>query len=304
MAAPRPILTLDFAATGRVDRRLAFARASRGVRLTPQGRLRTSPAGQPRVESAAAGGPRGLLLEGAATNLLPYGAGLGWTDCLPTTESVRTGLPAPDGSPTACRVSSPSAVSVHRLRLDGPPAPGPYTGSLYVRPAGGGTLSVELFCYDQGAYPLDGRALIDLAGGVLLPGSSPGATLRPAGDGWSRVAIPTAEPIDGTAVFLLIVAPDPDGMPGAPCAVDVWGAQLEPGTAASSFIATAAGSAARAADACSLPLALVRGWTPAEGTLLVEGALRGTAGPPRTLAALTGSGDGLTLRVLGGGEVR
>lgn len=314
MAPPRPILNLDFTSGGRFDRRLSFTRPSRGFRLTPQGWLRAAPPGLPRLDSdpaaIQAGVQRGLLFEPAATNLLPAGAGLDWADWPPTSEGALTGFPAPDGSLTACRTADACTVSLHRLRLDSLSEEGPYTASLYVKPAGSPGLRLQLFGYDRGAYPLDQQALIDLQGGVLLAGSSPDATLAPAGNGWYRVSMTTGRVLDGTAVFLCFATPDPVNPPEGPgdgsCAVDVWGAQLEAGGAASSFIATADAAAARAAETCTLPLALVRdwmrGWTAAEGTLFIEGAGRAPTGAPQTLAALSDgtAANGFALRLAAG----
>lgn len=290
MAAP--ILTLDFARTRRFDRRLVFARPSPARRGTVSGPLRPVPSGQPRLD------PDHLLLEPAATNLLlnsNRADQAGWY----TYNCTRAaGAAAPDGSATACKLVEDTATAVHRIQQRNIVGSGTHTGSVHVKAAERGMARLRLVNPSGGVF----TAVADLTAGTLTPDSSPEAAITAVGGGWYRLSVTGT--LTGTSNQFLVMPMVPEAPSGSylgdgSSGILIWGAQLEAGTEASSFIATTDAAGTRAAESCRLPLAALPGWSPSAGTLLVEAVVPQLPVGPQTLAALDGGSGALRLRLSG-----
>lgn len=292
-----PILLLDFARTRRFDRRLVFARSAPAWRDGAATPLRAVPAGQPRLD------PCGLLLEPAATNLVLHNAALDRTEWLRTNVTVAPAA-APDGSLTAWRLAETTTSGSHRLFQRNLAGEGPHTASAYVKAAERSVVRLRINTTDGAA-----TGGFNLADGTQLGDSAAGSTITPVGDGWYRITV--SRTIHGTDSFVaLFLAADAGPMvsyAGDPaCGLLVWNVQLEPGSLASSPIATAAAAVTRPAESVSLPLDRLPRWAPAAGTLLVEATLPTLPAEAQTLAALSdpGGGNRLRLHLPGGAEVR
>lgn len=216
-----------------------FTRASAARYRTADGRLALAPADAPRFDHD---GPRALLIEPAATNLVPWSSDFAapiwatdaaWGGTAPVIAPAAA--PGPDGINPAMRIDFDRGEGFSRLFASvATQAPGLHCLSLWLRSDTPGA-SIAL--------RIDGVA---------------GATVM-LGTGWTRhwIAAPVAE----AAVCQLILWNIIDGAP-ATASVLAWGMQLEAGGAPSSTIDTAGIPATRAADRMMLaaaPLGLADG---------------------------------------------
>lgn len=206
----------------------SLARASIGYWSDAGGVLRAAPVDAPRFDYDAAGAAKGLLIEAAASNFLPWsvdvaghwGVDAGGSAAIPVITAAAAA--APDGSITASRIDFTRGNGYARVSLAAAQAV-----------AGRGVFSAWLRADASGpniALRLDG-----VATGTL--------TLGPV---WRRVSIASAAIAPGADAQILLWSALSDAPPTA--SAYVWGLQLENGDAPSSMIPTQGVPAARAAD--------------------------------------------------------
>ncbi|WP_151954115.1 phage head spike fiber domain-containing protein [Sphingomonas sp. EC-HK361] len=177
---------------------------------------------------------RGLLVEAAATNVLPWSSDLAghWAGDMGGSGSapIVTALDAvaPDGTNAATRIDFVRGDGFSRIALSGVgTVPGmPMVFSVWLKAAGaaGASIALRLESLDSGTLTLDGQ--------------------------WRRYSLAARADTDAASVQLLLWSQ----VAGAPtaAAVHAWGAQLETGTIATSSIATAGSVGTRSADTVTL----------------------------------------------------
>ena len=285
-----PVLSLDFAKTGRFDRRLVFARPTPARRTAASGVLRAAPPGQPRFEAG------GLLVESPATNILLHSAGYdqaNWT--LTNCTVVPAAAVAPDGSLTAWKIVETASTTYNLMLQRNLAAEGLHTASIHLKAGERGFARLRV---TNSSGPVN--AAVNLADGSLLADSALDATATALGDGWYRVTV--SKMLTGPDNRVMVMLAESAG-PAAPHlgnpthGLFAWGAQLEAGDAATSYVATGATAAPRAAESCTLPLPRLPRWTPAAGTLLVEAAVPAVMATPQALAALSDATGANALRL-------
>lgn len=204
-----------------------LTRGSAGSTFGATGLVRSVGADVARFDHDPASGARcGLLIEPAATNAItdPHGfdapswlrdQGDGGQLPVPT-----SGQTAPDGSTAATQIDFARGNGFSRLIRNVPvAAAGPHCFSIWLRAAvPGPAIALRLDGADGGTLPLD--------------------------TGWRRFAfgVPVGSSVDVQLILWSVIAAAP-----LTASVFAWGAQLEPGTAPTSFI-----SGSRAADALTL----------------------------------------------------
>jgi len=219
----------------------------------------------PAFEFNANGSYKGLLVEPGATNLLTYSQQIdnaAWQNNLFANWSVATvtanARVAPDGTTTADRVLFDGSLK-NVMQVVTVSANQIYTFSIYAIGNVGNTYSAGIYLHI--AQGLDN---------VLVGGDSV-ASLRIdtllSDTEWTRFDVSYTVPASGVNQLSVGISPLNLGIPNAN--IDVWGAQLETGSVATSPIVTTGSTANRVADSVTLTGASsLIGQT--EGTLYVE----------------------------------
>jgi hypothetical protein len=267
-----PSLSLNFLTTTTLDPRITFARASSATYTNAAGLLATAASGVPRFDYSptSIGTPLGLLLEGQATNLNPRGTiigGTGWGSI--GTTGLTTNNPAPDGTSTAYAWSS--AASDQGFYISSIPVlPNTtYVMSYYVKQnSGSGSVRVGSDQAKWGAGNGYALALFNPATKAFsfidTAVSAYGWAYAP--NGFIRVWVAATTNSVTTSVAQIAYTQS-----GTTQNSTFWGAQIETGGTATSFIPTAGSSATRAADSPIITGANFSSWfNRTQGTMVAQ----------------------------------
>lgn len=243
-----PKLALDFT-TASLDPRITFTRVgSTATRVNASGYIETVNADTPRFDyDPITLACKGLLIEEARGNNLAFSIDFGGSSWNPINVSVSTNqINSPDGTQNADKIIENTANGEHMMRQapQGLSANTVYTTSIYVKPNGRDTF-IRILDLDNVANGYG--AAFDLTNGTTSGGTAygsatfSGSTITNAGNGWWRISISgnggatcTKYVIDfycrnnGQNVYT------GNGSSG----IYLWGAQLEAGSFATSFIQT------------------------------------------------------------------
>lgn len=197
---------------------------------------------------------RGILCEGAATNLLRYSADLTQTVWGATGVTKSHGHAAPDGSVEASLIKVNTAGGLHRVHQQWNPVLGQsYTQSVWLKSAG------VRYVYVNIDANMNARITVDLQTGAYVVGGTAAQkpVVTPYPGGWYRVSITgTGTLAIGNSTYFqassILAAGDNAFTGNGTDGFLVWGAQLETGPEPSSYIASLANSATRAADVAGL----------------------------------------------------
>jgi hypothetical protein len=236
--------------------------------------LQTAASGVARFEhNPVTGESLGLEIEEQRTNLLLRSddfANASWTKSNSSIDS-NIGI-APDGTLTGDKLIANTSSSTHNLAQDFSATSGiTYTVTFYVK---AGEYS---FCRIAGqglAFSTSPSAYFNLSTGVVgdVSGSPVSQSITATGNGWYRISLTATASASSTAGFRLSVVSTANtesfagnGFNG----IFIWGAQLEAGAFATSYIPTVASQVTRAADSASMTGTNFSSWyNAAEGTLL------------------------------------
>lgn len=249
-------------------------RNTTATRLNSAGLLESVASGIPRLDYYTSGGVTGcpaLLVEPAATNLHTQSEAFAsnYTTVLNLTASG-TNLTAPDNSATADRFFETTANDSHLMAI----APGGgfaltsgtvYTFSTFVQSVGG--RNFRLILTAGGSLDI----LYTLSGSGTVSNTSV-ATIQNFGNGWYRCTYTfTATSSNNFRQNVYSVSGTTNSFAGdVTKGFIVWGAQLETGSVATSYIPTTAGTGSRSADVISVSGAVSGSIGQTEGTFYVE----------------------------------
>ena len=266
-------LDLNFASTKSLvdsvtgNNLITFARSSIGTYVGSDGLVKTAITNEARFDhNPTTGESLGLLVEEARTNLSLYSEDFtdaSWTktDCTITANEST----APDGTTTAdlwTNTASPGTIS-NSITKD--TTSRTYTSSVWVK----GTMAQFTVTLDAGVTGTRGRVQYNLStntvGNVFNEGfTSTSGTLTPYPNGWVRLTLTTTTST-GTTIRLRPF------FSGTGSTVRIWGAQVEEGAFATSYIPTTTATVPRAADVASITgSAFTSFYTQTEGTVYMD----------------------------------
>ena len=257
----RPSLNLNFASSQTVDPRITFTRASTATRTNSKGLIETVASGAPRIDyDAVTGVCKGLLIEESRVNLLTYSEQLdnaAWVKNQVTLTA--NSVTAPDGTITADKMIENAVNQAFYVTgsVTSMTTSTIYTGSVYAKAA---ERSVLQLTYQGATHGSTYYANFNLSSGVVgsSGGSGVSSTITSVGGGWYRCSISAPATLTASGGLVVGVVPSTasvrldtytgDGTSG----LFIWGAQLEVGAFATSYIPTVASQVTRAADVASM----------------------------------------------------
>jgi len=235
----RPSLNLDFANTKTLDPRITFTRSSAGSYVGADGLIKYAGVNEARFDhDPITGESLGLLIEESRANLLTgsqeFTISRGWTpinvNVIPNTDI------APDGTLTAYRVSNTPNINSFLAQVKSLSLNTTYTVSVYAKfISGNGIIVFEMSGFGSASFNL------------LTLSAPSGGTITSLSNSWYRIQYTFTTGATGTPSFSTIYF----GAYGTSAKVNtvaIWGAQVEQGSFASSYIPTLASTRTRAAD--------------------------------------------------------
>lgn len=212
----------------------------------------------------------GLLIEEARTNLLTYSSefdNAAWTKSAATITSNI--VISPDGLLSGDKIIPDATTAVHRTFLSSLGAAGAYTASCFMK-AGE---------YTWGIIRIEGiNTFFNLSTGVLgTVGAGVTATITNIGNGWYRCNVTKTLSAATIVTFGVGSADNVDTFAGdGYSGIFIWGAQLEAGSFATSYIPTVASQVTRATENFSMSGTNFSSWyNQAEGTISVTAINKG-----------------------------
>ncbi len=214
---------------------------------------------------------RGLLVEEQRTNLLTYSEDITQWSVAGGSRSSNTAV-SPDGQTTADTYTQSSGGDYlyHSAAISSSTT---YTLSVFLK---AGTKTTARLWYATGGIGTYVFIDINLSAGTIGSVSSGGgataaaASIQAFGNGWYRVAL-TGNLGANTVGYLVLGNDSTSG------GVYIWGAQLEAGSFATSYLPTLASSVTRSADVASVNT-LSPWFNATEGTLFIEANMQDAAG--------------------------
>ncbi|WP_372395177.1 hypothetical protein ABMY26_06840 (plasmid) [Azospirillum sp. HJ39] len=272
-----PIIDFPFSGQAAVPAGVITGSSGKWV-WAQNGLLTYVPAGSAPIEyDPATGALRGLVVEGARTNLL-----LRWSDFTTVWGGAVTVTPdtnvAPDGSVTADTLTATGAGFLSRQQtVTVANDTAIRVASAWFRKTTGATVFPGFQILYAGGVLKVGSGTLNTNTGIFTPrpGEPPaGIGVEDCGAYW-RVWVSLANNATGSVNCSVSIYPgaSTDGVTwvaGMTGSAVVWGAMLEAGSAPSSAIPTTTAPVTRAADVMTIQLSSIPGWNSAEGTIYVE----------------------------------
>ena len=254
---PGVTLDLNFMTPGTLDPRITFTRASGAAYIDASGVIQTAAVNAPRWDYAG-GSLRGLLIEEARTNIAlnsgdasNTGSLVDWQNGASNGVVTITGnqTTAPDGTTRGARVfynaTYPAATDFANVFFTKTVTVNPYSFSVYMKGTVGGE---QLY-------------LMATSDGVLYY-----RTLCTLTTAWRRFTLTTLNLTAATWYFQIGVDRRDASQTAKPIqTVFMWGSQIEPGSAATSYIPTTSAAVTRATDQCLIPSASMSPWFASPG---------------------------------------
>ena len=233
--------------------------------------LLTAAAGIPRFNhNPTTGESLGLLIEESRTNLLTYSAD--WSNAAWTkggaTISADSNV-APDGTLTADRLVEDTSTGDHRaFQLTAFTSGTAYTFTVYAKASGRNLLMLANTM--AGGF----TSVFDLNAGTITSTTLGTAAITNVGNGWYRCSVSNTSGFTGNSnnqIRLVDTGTNTSYTGNGFSGVFLWGAQLEAGAFATSYVPTIAATVTRSADAASMTGTNFSSWfNAAEGTFCAD----------------------------------
>jgi len=271
-------------------------RATTATRVNASGLIEVVASGVPRLDYPLGGGCPALLVEPSGTNLAwhseIWASGNNWGLTRITSVTGTSGTTDPFGTNLANALSPTAVTNSHFINSNSPTSISYTSGTIYNQSAffkqgtGDAGKFVQL-TFATGPFTQAGYANFDLQLGVVAIVSGTAADTNRAasienyGNGWYRCRLSATCNASGSGVGVIPVLITSSGSTRAPSfsgtATDIlygFGAQVETGSIATSYIPTTTASATRNADVVTLSGAVSGCIGQTEGTIYAEVDLR------------------------------
>lgn len=299
----RPSLLLDFARSRALDPRITFTRASIATRVNEDGLVETVESGVPRFDfDPVTLTSKGLLIEEQRTNSFTYSDDFNNAAWSKTNAKISSNaIIAPDGTLTGDKLyTGTAAASAYRITQTFSATSGTaYTASFFIKSGELSNVSIYAFSIFTGS---NAGAVFNTSTGTVVFTSGATATISAVGNGWYRCSITVTPTSTGTASITVRLSDGSSSLLPALNGNDwdgvyIWGAQLEAGAFATSYIPTTSASVTRNADAASMTGTNFSSWYRAdEGTLFLSASSFGSTSANRRAAFIA---DGSTSNRVG-----
>lgn len=262
---------------GAMPPNVTFTRASQATDFNSAGTLTTEGNNVPRFDfNPLTLQPRGLLIEGARTNLITQSeqiiANTGVTVAANNANS-------PAGTLTADTMTADTATSAH-FSLPNSASISTTTGLVYAHSVFAKAGTHNFFqLYGLGAsFGVDVWANFNLSNGTVgSVGAATTASIENVGNGWYRcVVVGTATANATSGVSVLAIVSSATAVRGESWttagteSIQLWGSQVEQASFVSSYIPTTGAAATRADDNALSSLLSSIGYNQSQGTILLE----------------------------------
>ncbi len=309
-------LDLQFAAdktlTARKGPNPVFTRGSTGTFVGSNGLIQTAATNIPRFDHTSAGVCRGLLIEESRTNQITFSENLTDASWSPfaTASAANITSTNPSGGTTTSRLTADSGTDTGRSRvklLNLPSASYAATVSCFVK-AGNSNFGLVRMAFNKtgvGTIRACNANIVFSTGVITKSGTSNAdftVTSTAFPDGWYRITISATSnaslTVEDSVVLAVGLAFNGTGGSGTFAGTETvlaWGAQLEAGSFATSYIPTTTGSVVRSADVCTFTGAdFNRFYNSTSGTLLSEASISNLIGSNRGIVQID-SGTNLSV---------
>jgi hypothetical protein len=250
LAKLSPSLLLQFVGAQTLDPRITFTRASTATYYNSAGVLSTAAIDAPRLDyNPSTLASVGLLIEGQRANLLTYSEqfdNAAWVKLSATVTANQ--IVAPDGTTTGDYMNTTAAFQGIRQSpgVGTTTANAPYALSVYVKPVSGA--STVILALNDVTSANSVRVTYTLSGAGSFGSATIGGTatlvsrdIQAVGNGWYRCVL--VGTVNTTWLFGSLLSST-----ATSTVQGIWGAQVEAGAFATSYIPTVASQVTRAAD--------------------------------------------------------
>ena len=238
---------------------LVVTRATTATRVNSAGLIETVSTNVPRLDYSNGSCPS-ILVEPQRTNLYKYSEqfdNASWTKSNTTINANQT--TAPDGATTADKLNDIISGSSNDYLLNVQSALSytsgtPYTVSFYAKNIDRRYMYIR---FVSNAFGVNKYAYFDLQDGVISKlDSGATATITSVGNGWYRCTATYTATVTTSTIYGIYIGLSADGLNNfyvnpSIKSVYIWGAQLEAGSYATSYIPTTSASVTRNADVIS-----------------------------------------------------
>lgn len=255
-----------------------FSRASSATYLGSDGLIQTASNNIPRVEYDASGNVKGLLIEEARTNLVTYSEDFSQSYWSKANSGITSDAAiAPDGTLTGTKLYATAINNYHNLNRFAayPIGSSEFTFSVFLKAGESTKARLGIVPVNPNDFSNDASANIDLSAGAIQSATRATASITDVGNGWyyctvASTQVTASSSTDVQAAVILVDDSYNQNFTGnGESGIYVWGAQLEEGSFATSYIPTSGATAARSADIASIDVDQF-GYSKREGSVLVE----------------------------------
>jgi hypothetical protein len=226
----------------------SVTRATTATRTNASGLIESTPINEPRLDYSLGSCPN-ILLEPQRTNLALRSEEFDNATWVKTRVSVTANSTAsPSGAVNADSLIEDTSTATHPMSVGFTALASPYTVTIYAKSNGRNWLNISFLS------TANASAYFDLQNGVLgTIGAASTATITSVGNGWYRCSMTATTAAGGnTLAFYLASANNTLSYTGnGTSGLFLWGAQLESGAYATSYIPTTSASVTRNADVIS-----------------------------------------------------